>query len=314
MINVFRDIAVSGSKKQPQMVDQTFEEAPILEMIPMQAASHGLFNVAEEAGDADAAALVDLDDELPVLSSRSKLRQFDLSILGGKMYVGEDTARRYGGASAYFAARQSAILRKTGMVTEKSILYNNLRAFAEQNHSAADPKLINATGTGGYSIIAVKWVPGEVTGLYDPGFAGKGMMFDIAALGGGQLVEFKRTMNGTEKTLTGFGVRLKSYFGIQLANKRYVAAIVNCAKSGDDLPTETMVDEIISAVRGAPGNTFLYMHPDMKVGLQKYKASSLQVQVETQSLKRTFQAWNDIPIVTSYNFLKGTESAVTVAT
>lgn len=314
MINVFRDIAVAGSKKQPQMVDQTFEEAPILEMIPMQAASHGLFNVAEEVADADAASLVDLDDELPVLSSRSKLRQFDLSILGGKMYVGEDTARRYGGASAYFASRQSAILRKTGMVTEKSILYNNLRAFAEANHTAADPKLISAGASGGYSIIAVKWVPGEVTGLYDPGFAGKGMMFDIAALGGGQLVEFKRTANGVEKTLTGFGVRLKSYFGIQLANKRYVGAVVNCTKSGANLPTETMIDEIISAVRGAPGNTFLYMHPDMKVGLQKYKASSMQTTVETQSLKRTFQAWNDIPIVTSYNFLKGTESAVTVAT
>ena len=45
--NFFRDVAIAMAKKQTVMIDAVTEEAPILAMLPMQEATHGLRNVYE---------------------------------------------------------------------------------------------------------------------------------------------------------------------------------------------------------------------------------------------------------------------------
>lgn len=323
---VFRDIALQMSPKQPQMVDQITEEAPILDMLPMQEASHGLFNVYEEIKSIDGGGLVDMDDQLPEVDASMELKQIDLSILGGVMYVGEDKAKRYAGggdagvgAQRYFASKMPWILRETGMAAERSILYNSLRAKAIASGGASG-QLIDSGGTGAinYSILAVKWVPGETTGLYDPAGFGRKTLMDIKALNGGALFERAVTRaDTTVRSVLSYGMRMKSYFGIQLANARYVAAIVNIDLTYANglytsLPSEKMIDDILDAVRANPGNTFLYMHNKVLTALQDYKAASLMVDINVSDMDRRFRAWNGIPMVPSYQFLKALEPKVTV--
>lgn len=314
LTDTFREIAIKMSKKQPEMVDQVLEESPIISMIPVQPSSAGTSNVYEEINSVTGAGLVDLNDELPEVAMDSVLKQIDLSVLGGQMFVPEDKAKALGGAAAYFASKQPAILRKTGMDAEQSVLYNNLRAFAIAN---GGEHKVNAGGSGStnFSIIAVKWVPGEVTGLYDPTGFGRGLLMDIQPISGGQLYEKSFTFgDGRTKKVLGYGIRLKSYFGIQLANARYVSTIANVDLANGKIPTEMQLDDLVTSVRGqVGGSTWLYMHPRVLSAIQKYKGASLRTEVNVMNMNRQFNAWNDIPILTSYNFKNGDEAAVSFA-
>jgi len=314
--NTFREVAINLSAKQPELVEFILEEAPILEMMPFYPTSSGINHVYEELNSVSGNGLVDLDAELPSLEYQSELKQTSLSVLGGLIEVGEDKARLWGGPGRYFGQRIPSHLKETGANTEQSILYNNLRASAiaaaanTKLPGAADHK-IDAQGAANtnYSIIAVKWEPGMISGLYDPAGFGRGMLFDMEPVSGGNVY---LTKESAYKAL-GYGMRLKSYFGMLTANPRNVASIVNIDISDVDpdnwdLPTANQIDDLIQAVRGTTGgSTMLLMHPKVKTALNTYKAATLQTTVETTNFVRTFDAWNGIPIIQSYNFLQGTE-------
>jgi hypothetical protein len=312
LLNTFREVAIANSQKQPKMVDQLLEEAPIVETIPFEATSNGLSNTYEELEDVQGAGLIDLDQALPTLDSTTKLGEVNLSVLGGQMFVGEDKARKFGGPGPYFDKKIPVILRKTGSDFEKSIIYNSLRAKAI---TSTGDHLLSAGGSANknYSIIAVKWVPGEVTGLYDPNGFGRGMLMDMQPLNGGNLSQFTdTTADGRTVTVNGYGMRMKSYVGMQLANARYVSSIVNIDIDDDDLPTEMQIDDLIESVRGQEGgSTWLFMHPKVKTALQKYKGDSIELTV-ADNIVRTYQTWNGIPLISSYNFMKATETNVSV--
>jgi len=308
ILNNFREVAIRLAKKQSGMVDHTTEEAPILAMFPMQAASNGLQNVYDELKDIEGAQFVALDEELPSVGMDSELRYVDLSVLGGIQEVGEDKALKMGGPAAYFASKMPSILRETGANTEQSILYNNIRAYAKTNG-----RLQNAGGTNAgsmFSMLCVKFVPGETTGLYDAQGLGSGKVFDIKPINGANIYK-------DENRRLVYGQRMKTYIGIQLANPRYVSGIANIDLVVDEaedsgyvaLPTEAQIDQMILDARGNPGNTFIYMHPRTKNALNVYKGAALQTSVYDKNFDRTFDEWNGIKIITSYNFLEteGTE-------
>ena len=297
----FREIAIANSKKQPDMVDQVLEEAPILANLPMQAASHGLWNMFEEQKAVTGAGLVDFDDELSEVDSLTELQQVDLSILGGKIYCGEDKARKFGSFSNYIQTKLPAILSQTGMDTEYSIIYNNLRQYAIDSSKYS---LAGGSSNANYSIICVNWKPGQLTGLFDPDGFGKGALMDIAPISNGGLIE--RTVSG--KSILQYGARLKSYVGIQLANPRYISSLCNVDTS--NVPTEAEMDNLIGDSRATSGRSFLYMHPKVLTMLYAYKSSALSITNAEQAKDRRIVEWNGIPIVTSYNFLDGTETNV----
>jgi hypothetical protein len=305
IVKSFREIAIANSKKQPEMVDQLLDPAPLLDTMPMQPASHGLWNLYEEQGTVTGASLVDFDDELGEVGSDTELKQIDLSILGGVNYCGEDKAKKFGGYPAYLASQLPSILKKTGQDAEASVIYNNIRQYAIDNSNALDAL---GTGSTNYSIICVNWQPGQVTGLFDPEGFGQGAIMDIMPLNGGNL--FPHTVSS--KSILSYGARLKSYFGIQLANARYVSAIVNCDKTNSKLPSEAQLDDMIADARGQEGSTVIYMHRKLLTALFTYKASPLQMVPADRNKDRRIAEWNGIPIVTSYNFLDGTESKVTI--
>jgi hypothetical protein len=302
--NIYRDVAIKNATKQSVMVDQLLEEAPIVAMMPMEPTTHGLHNVFEEISSVTGAGMVDLDAALPTVNADTKLGQTDLSILGGTMFVGEDKANQMGGAAAYFAAKTPLILRKTGEDLEKAIIYNNIRAYAINEGKAESA---GGAGSVNYSILAVTWTRGEVTGLYDPNGFGDGKVFDIQPLNGGQLYTNSNGVNG-------YGVRLKSYLGLQLVNNRYVSALVNIDLDAGTPkpPTERMMDNLLLKAR-ANSSTVLYMHPRVLTELYNYKAARLQMAGNDANMNRVVAFWNGTPIITSYNFLDALEPTVALS-
>ncbi|SHN62911.1 major capsid protein [Desulfovibrio litoralis] len=303
MGETLKNLATRFARKQPQQVDQLTEEAPILGVIPFEPASHDLWNMYEDVEDITGAGWVEMNAPLPELELSSTLKKVDLAILGGEIECPEDTANLFGGKEAYFSKKLPKIIRKSGMSAEQRIIYDNFRAFAVQNKKA-----FSAGGTGlGNSILAVRFVSGETCGLYGPQCFNQGTLLNTQSLNGGDL--YKST-NPARNGVLVYGLRLKSYLGIQIGNKNSVSALVNITASS--IPTATMIDDMLAEVRATPGSTYLFMHEKTRNMLCKYKADSLHISSGSKDVDRMITHWNGIEIVTSYNFLDNAEKAVTL--
>ena len=309
--NFFRDVGIKLAKKQAHEIDAVTEEAPILAMLPMMAASHGLRNVYEELKEIDGAQLVALDDELPTIGSEGTLGYQDLGVLGGIIYVGEDKAKKMGGAAAYFAKKMPSILRKTGADTEKSLIYNTFRPYAKANGRQQSAGGVTVGGQA--SIVAVKYVEGESIGLYDDEGFGSGKVFDMLPLHGGNA--FLLTDDDGKKKVA-YAERIKAYFAVQLSNPRNVSSIVNIDLALDEgeasgfkaLPTEAQMNKLVRDCRGNPANTFIYMHQATLDALGVYKSGALQMTTVDGDYDTRIYSWNGIRIIPSYNFDESTEA------
>lgn len=296
----FKELSVLYAKKQPKMVDNILEETPILEIIPFEEASHGLWNMYEEVTDITGAGFVEVDAPLPDIGVLTDLKKLDLSIMGGKMEVGEDKAKLFGGKEKYFAKKMPKILKQSGVDTEVAILYNNIRKYCLDNSLVTD-----ATGTEDtcYTILVVRFEAGTTVGLYSADGFKQGAMLHTFPINGGNLYF-------NSSGILVYGLRIKGYFGFQIASTKTVHAIVNIYSG--KIPTEAMIDDAIAAVRGNPGNTYLFMHHKCRNLLYGYKEDALKMGVKEKDMDRQIDKWNGIPIVCSYNFLDGTEEAETV--
>jgi hypothetical protein len=307
-----KEVSNLYAKKQPKQVEFLTQNTPILSILPFESASHDLWNVYEEVTDIVGGSFVDLDSELPEVSAKTELKKVDLSIMGGIAKVGEDKAKAFGGPANYFRRQEASILRKSGMAAEIAILYNNIRARALQLGNK-----INAGGSSGknYSILAVRFVPGDTTGLYSPnGFAG-GTLLNVQAVNGGALMEFTVKVNDVTKTILGYKVRYKGYFGFMIASDTTTALLANVDvdSATKKVPTAPMIDELLDKVR-ADANTFLLMHPRCKSqAINPIKTNALTTNVMDKEINTIVDKWNGVSILTSYNFINGTETDVSFA-
>lgn len=301
--SVFREVAIKNAVKQTALVDALTEEAPIYGGVPTMAASHEFHNVYEEINNVDGAVVTDVDGALSAVDVKSELKQSALKSIAGVIEVGEDKAAAFGGAPAYFAHKMPSILRRTGANVEYDMIYNIMRKAAIDNG-----KLISAAGSGStnYSILCVKWTEGENIGIYSPKMFGDGKVFDMTPLSGGSIYK-----DSTGRAV--YGMRLKTYFGVQIANPRNIAAIVNIDIANSKTPTEAQINDLIQEARGNAANTMLYMHPKVYSHVMKaYKATGVQYMNGDQNIGTGYNAFDGIRIVTSYNFINGTEATVSV--
>jgi hypothetical protein len=303
-MKTLHELSQEFAKKQPHQVDALTEEAPIMKRIPFDAASHAMWNNYEEVVDVQGAGFVEMNAPLPVVDAATKLTKVDLGILGGEIECPEDTAQMFGGKEKYFAKKIDKVLRKSGQTAEQRIIYDNFLRYALDKGKAIDA---GGTSGGSYSLVAVRFVKGETCGLYSPEGFKQGTMLDVQPIAGGTLY---KASGGTYQGVLVYGLRLKAYLGIQIANPNTVGAIVNIQKGKK--PTEAMVDDLIAMVRGSSnGNTLLFCHERCKNLLNQYKGNSLQVGTKDKDIDRTFTHWNGVEIVTSYNFNDGTDAVVT---
>lgn len=292
------------AKKQPKLLENLTEDTAVLNQMKFEPASHGLWNTYEEVSNIKGAGFVDMNAPLPQLGVDTKLKRTDLSILGGEIFVPEDTAKMFGSAEAYFAKRTPALLKEAGMTSEQKLIYDNIAKFAKDNDKLADAGGSAATGeTGLYSMYAFRQIEGENIGLYSPEGFKNGAGLDVAKINGGNLYK-------NEKGVLGYGIRLKGYFGFQLANAKGVAGIVNINPS--HIPTAEQIDNMLIDARATSANTFIICHPKVLSMLNKYKGNVLQMTTKDQDLDRTYMAWNGIRFITSYNFINGNEKHVNV--
>jgi len=289
------------AKKQPHQVDYLTENAPLLAMFPFEKASHGLWNAYEEIKDVKGASFVEMDAPLPTVSAESELKQFSLQVMGGQIEVGEDKAKMFGGAAKYFATKMPAVLRKSGQSAESAILHDTIRAYAIATGNVIEPA--DAAGDANYTILCVRFVSGETTGLYSPDGFKNGATLDAMALNSGALYK-------NEDGINVYGMRLKGYFGFQIANPKTVSAIVNVKKTKQ--PTADQLDELIEMARGTSGSTYIMCHPAVKSMLYKLKNAKMTTVPNDKNINNMIEMWNDIPILTSYNFANGTEVDVAI--
>lgn len=295
-----QELSVEYAKKQPHQIDWLLEETPILAGIKFEESSHPLWNVAEVKTEINGAGFVKLNSPLPKMSSTSKLQQVDLDIMGGEIFVQQDKAVAYGGLTKYLAKQMPGYLAEAGQQTEKHIIYENYRQYAIDNE-----KVQSAGGTGtGYSILIVRQVPGENCGLYSLEGFKQGAMLDVQPLYNGALCH-------DENGVAGYMTQVKGYFGMQLMNPNTVSAIVNITDS--KLPTVRQINEALLQAKAKPGNTRMLMHPRVLNWLgEAYKKEMIRMTNSEQGVNFLIGSWNGIPMVSSYQFLEGTEPAVTL--
>ena len=168
-------------------------------------------------------------------------------------------------------------------------------------------------GNKGFTLLACRYVSGETTGLYSPEGFTNGALLDAEVINGGNL--YNIATSGPE--ILGYGLRLKNYFGFMIANPDTVSALVNIniplgTSTGRKIPTAMQMDDLLDLVK-VDSNTFLYCHPRVLTGLREIKNGVLEMKPNDTNMNRSIYAWEGVPIITSYNFDKGTELDVTVA-
>jgi hypothetical protein len=304
MGKTLKELAGLYASRQPKQVDDLTEEAPVLGIIPFEEASHDLWNMYESVDEVQGAGWVQMNAPLPPVDVTGELRKVDLAILGGEIECPEDMANMFGGREKYFARKLPRVVRRSGMSAERRILYDNFRAWALDHGRAVSA---GSAADNCYSIVAVRFVPGETCGLYSPRCFRPGAVLDTRPVNGGELY---KAASGAYQGVLVYGMRLKAYLGVQIANRHSVAAVVNA--SAEHVPTADMIDDLLADVRATPGSTFLFMHEKAKNLLQRYKGGALQVDPAGRDMDRRITHWNGIEIVTSYNFEDGTEKSLSV--
>lgn len=192
------------------------------------------------------------------------------------------------------------MLKHAGETAEKKIIYDNFIPYAVGNGKAVSAGAADKC----YSMVAVRFIPGEVTGLYSAKNINRHGILDSTPINGAQLY---KNANG----LLGYGVRIKGYIGMQLANPDAVSAIVNI--SADKIPSAEQIDNMLVDAKATPASTYIFCHPKVLSMLNKYKGNVLQTMTGDMDVNRSFAAWNGIRFITSYNFKNGEEDAVKLA-
>lgn len=296
MFSTLKEVAVGLSKKQEHFVNSLTEESPILDNMRFEASTHGLWNAYEEVASISGAGFVDMNAPLPEMKIDSNLKKIDLSILGGEIFLPEDKASVLG-IGEYFARKVPVLLKQAGQTAEQKIIYDNFLPYAIANGKAS-----NAGGTSKcYSMVAVRFVEGEVAGLYSGTNVNTTGILDTMQINGGALYK-------NSDGVLGYGMRIKGYIGVQLANPNAVSAIVNITTS--KIPTAEQIDNMLIEAKATPGTTFIFCHPKVLSLLNSYKGNVLHTQCCDWNFNRSFMAWNGIPFVTSYNFKNGKEDQV----
>lgn len=310
-LDTLRTVALEKSKKQPKQIDHLTEEAPILDTVPFDASTHDMWHVADELVDADSMGFVSMDAPLPEVDSTTKLIKFDLAKMGGQIKVGEDKARQYGGKEKYFGDKTAPVLKVTGMNTERTIVYDNLRQYAiDRFRAGKGSKVYDAGGIGStnYSITAVRFEEGVCSGLYNPAGFGNGVMFDTQAINNGALYDIGAGV-------LGYGVRMKCDLGMMLTGDRNVASIVNIDLANNKLPTEMMIDDLLADIRATDsGRTMLFMHRRVQNWLGRaFKTNRIDWRPADTNITKQVKSWEGVPFLTSYNLYDGTEERVALA-
>lgn len=300
--------------RQQGIINRLTEENPILDSIPVRAASHGIYNVYATASDVTPMQETDFDDELPTVGISFELGRTKLGKIGGKLPIPQDAAIEVGGYPAYAEARMPTIIAKSGNEQEYRIFYKGFLKSAIANGKAVS--VGGTTPNKQYSLVAVTYDEDSTVGLYNPKTLSTGKIFEQLVLNGGNV----GLIDVGGKSILGKIMVAYMQFGLQLADPRLVGALVNIEPTAnvsdrdkiDGLPTAAQMDDLLAGVR-AGANTVIYAHPALaKKMASKFQLPQRQVANGESSVRYALFDWQGIPFVTSYNLGWGNEAVISL--
>ena len=265
--NSFYNVAVEAAKQnvktergQLALVDNFTMNSPILKELPFEKSSHAYHHAYGRLLGADNLQKVDFDGVLPTLRTESQLETVSLTPFGGSFEFGEDLMKQtHGTPEAYLASQVPPVLRKTGMELERNLYVNTFLTNTIKYGTArsANP---SATASGQYfSMVAVTWEPGEMTGLHSPLPYGSGDRL-------GKLFETEWVNDKKRHKLSngviGYAATIKIFIGILLANQQKIASLLNIT----DIPTPEQLAALVNAV-SPNGSTRVYCSATLKTAI-----------------------------------------------
>lgn len=310
--------AKKGKSGQDELIDYLLYDAILFGAIPMQVSSDDLQDIFEVLTYSDSVPLQELDAPLTEVTAETKVKQTNLQNFAAMMKVKQDKLRKLGfgkNAAEYFNSISPSVFRNTGGRLSKTI-YDSLQAYAVANNGDTDlpselqgTRVVNAGGSNdtNYSVVAVKWVPNETTGLYSDNGWGDGKVFDIEALYGGKTYL-------DDENIPSYATQVKLNLGLKLANPQLVTSVVNIDK-GADLTSSgiSLGDKLSEIIDEAHGADMLIMHPTLKRLLgSAYKGSFTQMRMNEKEINNIVDAWDDTMILTDRNLSRGAEANVTL--
>ena len=313
--NTLNQLSIAKAKTFVDQVDNLTENAPIVKAIPFTASSDQLWDVTSELKLVSSVGRVDLNAPLPGIQIADALQQTQLNIFGAQSFVPEDTATLEGGAAKYFAKNRKAFERQTGMDMEKSYLYNAFLPYALAMNKAGHNNVQNAGGAANinYSLLVVRFDELNMTGLFSPLAFKRDTFLEMKAINGGQLYT-NPDPNDKYYLVNGYGMQMKTFVGVRMLSWKNIGAIVNIDLTQPAPFTVMMINKALLAARsGEAGKTMIMCHPAVKLYLEEIgKVQWMQTQYGQNAANFMLETWNGIPLVTSYNFMDGTETNISV--
>jgi hypothetical protein len=316
MGNTLNQLAIGKSKLYVSQVDNLTENAPIVKTMPFVPATDQLWDVSSALTSISGPQQgLDINSPLPEVVITEAMRRSELAVFGAQMFVPEDTALLEGGPDKYFAKNRASFERQTGMDVETQIIYNALLPFALTGAKAGNDTMIDAGGSSdaNYSLIVARFESANFAGLYSPICFKRDTFLDMKPINNGYLYLNPDAGHRYYKTL-GYGLRMKTYIGVRMLSWRNISSIVNIDLTEATPFTARMVDEALLAARvGEAGSTMIMCHPKVKLWLQEIgKVQRLETTFGDKAVNHEIDTWNGVKIVTSYNFMDGTETNITV--
>ncbi|MDR2820957.1 MAG: hypothetical protein LBB60_10580 [Desulfovibrio sp.] len=316
MGNTLNQLAIGKSKAFVNQIDNITENSPIVKAMPFTQASDQLWDVSSAltsiSGPTQA---LDINSPLPEIQITDGLRRSELAVFGAEMFVPEDTALLEGGPDKYFGKNRVSFERQTGMDVEQQVIYNALLPFALAGAKAGHDTMLNAGGSANanYSLIVARFDEANLSGLYSPLCFKRDTFLDMQPINGGKLYHNANSAHRYYNVL-GYGLRMKTYIGMRMLSFRNISSIVNIDMAGATPFTARMVDEALLAARvGEAGKTLIMCHPKVKLWLQEIgKVQRLETTFGDTAVNHGIESWNGVPVVTSYNFMDGSETNITV--
>jgi hypothetical protein len=305
------EVAIEKAPKQKVMIDLLTEESPFLARMPMEPCSDDNINKFEQITDIESAKVVELDEPLPVVESNTEIKDTTLSRIGGIIRVKKNKIDIWpGDKNDYYAKKLTPVLRESGNELEQTLLYNTFMKAAEDAGRVIDCG--GDTVGKQNSVLVIKWGEGETNGLFNPKLANSGKMFGIHDINGGNLYELHNDVTNKNDLL--YGRFIESFIGAQVAKVRnvYVLKNVDLTIVNDDYKfmfTEIQMNQALDEVRANPANTEIWCCSAVSsaAGID-FSGSSVNTMPVTEERRNILRMWNEIPILTSYNFKQNAEA------
>jgi hypothetical protein len=313
--NTLNHLGIKKSRAYVQQIDNITENAPIVKKIPFRQATDQLWDVSSAlTGIKGAMTPLDINSPLPELEITEGLRRSELSAFGAELFVPEDTALLEGGPDKYFGNHRQAFERQTGMDVEMQYIYNCFLPFALEGKRQGHDTMFDAGGTGNinYSLLVCRFDE-TFCGLFSPLAFRSDTFLMMKAINGGNL--YHQWKDGNRyKGVLGYGMEMKTFMGVRMLSFRNISTIVNIDRTEATPFTASMVDEALLAARvGEAGTTVIMCHPKIKLWLQEIgKVQRLETTFGDKAVNHEIESWNGVPVVTSYNFMDGSEAKITV--